>query len=583
MVIFRTIKKLKYILFDHSKARIVQLIVLMIAGGLLETLSASLILPFMNIAMNPDESMDNQFVSFLCSICDIRSPRTLLVFLSLILAFLYIFKNSYLMFEYNIQYRFVYKNLFNLKKRIVDSIIYSPYEGFLNLNSGELIRIINTDANMAFNSLTTILVMFSEFVVSIMLLGAVFIIAPTITLIVAVVMFLLLTLVYLFIRPTIRKYAFEDQSSKAGANKWFLQSVNGIKDIKVMKREKFFFEKYCFYANKSVRATRIYQTLVLVPRFFVEAMCMASLFIVVGVMIYRGVELNSIIPSLTTVAMASIRLLPSVNRMANALGALSFDEPFLDKTIECINSLSTEKNGLNIKMVSDNAVEVPVLKNEIMFRNVSYSYPGTEKCVLLDVDFIIKKGESVGIVGPSGAGKSTTIDILLGLLPVKKGQILVDGVDIYNNISDWINQIGYIPQTIFLLDDTIRSNVAFGIDKSNVDDADVWKALEEAALDDFVKSLPNGLDTEVGERGVRLSGGQRQRIGIARAMYRKPEILIFDEATSSLDVDTEEIIMESIGKLQGTKTIIIIAHRLSTIEKCDHIYRVEGGTVKLER
>ena len=224
---------------------------------------------------------------------------------------------------------------------------------------------------------------------------------------------------------------------------------------------------------------------------------------------------------------------------------------------------------------------------------MSYHYPDSDSTrnVLNDVSFSINKGESVGIIGPSGAGKTTTVDILLGLLKPQKGRVTIDGSDISLDMKDWLDQIGYIPQSIFMLDGTIRENVAFGVtgsdkksDSSIYDiDARVWKALDDASLADFARSLPDGLDTEIGERGVRLSGGQRQRIGIARALYYDPQILVFDEATSALDNETESAIMESINHLQGEKTMIIIAHRLTTIENCDKVYKVEGGKITRER
>ena len=244
------------------------------------------------------------------------------------------------------------------------------------------------------------------------------------------------------------------------------------------------------------------------------------------------------------------------------------------------DEISGEKTDMTF--ATDDDEKLPVEK-QIEMKDIVYAYPNTEKLIFDHANLIIPVGASVGIVGTSGAGKSTVVDILLGLLKTKQGQILADGVDVNTKYRAWLKNIGYIPQMIFMLDDTIRKNVAFGVPEDKIDEERLWTALKEAQLDEFVKTLPDGVETSIGERGIRLSGGQRQRIGIARALYNNPEVLILDEATSALDNDTEAAIMESINRLQGKKTLIIIAHRLQTIEKCDMVYRVENGRAVVER
>ena len=338
-------------------------------------------------------------------------------------------------------------------------------------------------------------------------------------------------------------------------------------------------------------------------------------------MIYKGADLNTVVPMLSAVAMAAVRLLPSVNRISGALASISYTEPMLDKLIENLKAISgSEEISLaagDLKAKTEARTEeaegsaisdgnanrpadtgaggtaetgadsvgtaFPRLSRAITVEDVVYHYPKSDKNVLEHANLTITPGESVGIVGQSGAGKTTLVDIILGLLRPASGRVAIDGVDIRTDNQAWLAQIGYIPQMIFMLDGTIRDNVAFGEDAEDIDDADVWAALREASMEDFVKSLPDGLDTQLGERGVRISGGQRQRIGIARALYTNPSVLIFDEATSALDNETEAAIMDSINHLHGTKTMIIIAHRLTTIEGCDHVYRVEGGKIRQER
>ena len=561
--------------------RIVQLGVLMVIGGFLETCSVSLILPFMDAVMEPKQAMETWYAQLFCRIFGLQIPQTYLMFLAIALATLYVVKNVYLIMEYNIQYRFVYGNMFALQERLLDTFIHRPYEYFLHVSSGDVIQIIRSDTVAAFNLLVVLLSLFTELVVSIMLTITIFVITPVVTLCIAALLLAIMFFIFAVLKPTLRRMAVSQRESAAGMNKWLLQSIQGIKELKVMRKEDFFKESYNQYGKVYVRASRWNQTMGTLPRFIIEGLCMSAMFIVVAILIGSGTDLQSIIPMLTAVAMAAIRLLPSVNRISGALNNISYGEPMLDKVIENMRVL--DEKPVQIDAGKQHGVPVPKLRHMLCFERITYHYPSSEELVLSGASMTIHCGESVGVVGPSGAGKTTSVDIILGLLDPQDGRVLVDGVDIKNDLPAWLSQIGYIPQMIFMLDDTIRANVAFGVPKREIDDDQIWRVLREAALEEFVRSLPEGLDTQIGERGVRLSGGQRQRIGIARALYQNPEVLIFDEATSALDNDTESAIMESIHSLRGTKTMIIIAHRLTTIEACDHVYRVENGAIIRER
>ncbi len=586
MQILRVMKKFNMILSKHQKFRIFELVIMMIVGGVLETCSVSLILPFMNVVMEPEETMQNNLVRSLCDFLGIESSRAFLVLLAIVLAGVFFLKNVFLLFEYNMQYRFVYGNMFAMQERLLSSLIHRPYEFFLNVNSGEVVRIINTDTPQTFGLLITLLQLFTEIVVSGMMIVTVFIIAPMITLILAAVMLIMIVLISLVLKPILNRAGKDVQSSGTGMNKWLLQSIQGIKELKVTAKEGFFSENFNRYGSRFVVSLRKSGVLSVVPRFIIEAVCMCAMFGIVAVMIYNGTDLELIVPILTAVAMAAMRLLPSVNRISSALSSISYTEPMLDKLIENLRDISgSDSVSLGMTLTKEEQISSGVIDGfdkEIRLSNITYRYPGAEDAVISDAGVAIAKGESVGIVGPSGAGKTTAVDILLGFLMPEEGQVLLDGVDIQEDMPGFLKLVGYIPQSIFMLDDTIRANVAFGENQNDVDDQ-VWRALEQASLGEFVRELPDGLDTEIGERGVRLSGGQKQRIGIARALYRDPEILVFDEATSALDNDTEESIMESINHLKGEKTMIIIAHRLTTIDKCDVVYRVEGGKISKER
>lgn len=585
MQIVRIIKKFGLILTERQKIRIFQLMVLMVIGGMLEMCSVSLILPFMNIVLEPEETMENKYVKIICDILNIQSPRTFLVLTAIILAIVYLLKNIYLILEYNVQYRFVYGNMFRTQRRVLSSFIHKPYEFFLHISSGEIMRIINNDTASAFGLLSTLLQVFTELVVSGMLIAAVFVITPELTVIIAAVLVLLVFFISKCLKPILRRAGEETQASSAGMNKWLLQSIQGIKEIKVMAKESFFGNNYNLYGNRYVSAARKSNLLSMLPRFLIEAISMCMMFMLVAFLIYKGEPLESIVPMLSAVALAAMRLLPSVNRVSSGLAAISYNEPMLDKLIENLKDISGG-NDISLSMDFSDTTDVSTrvikeLKREICLADITYRYPDTEALVLNDTGFIIEKGQSVGIVGSSGSGKTTAVDILLGLLNPKSGKVLFDGISITEDMPGFLHQVGYIPQSIFLLDDSIGANVAFGED--HISDDKVWRALKDASMYDFVKSLPKGIHTQIGERGMRLSGGQRQRIGIARALYHNPGILVFDEATSALDNETEKSIMESIDHLKGHKTLVIIAHRLTTIENCDIVYRVENGKIQRER
>ncbi len=588
MAVIRIIKKFKLILSAHQKKRIIQLAFLMIIGGILETCSVSLVLPFMNAVMNPEKIMNQLYIKWICNLLNLHSSRAFLVTMAVLLAILYLLKNVFLLFEINVQYHFVYGNMFEMQKRLLSNFIRRPYEYFVKVSSGEIIRIVNTDTQYTFQMLSTLLGLFTELTVSGMIILAVFLITPFVTIAVALALLAMLLCINFVIKPFMRRAGLEYQSSAAGMNKWLLQSIQGIKELKVMTREDFFQRHYDTYGRKYVGALRKNQILSVVPKFFIEATSMGLMFLVIAALIYKGTDLETVIPVLSAVALAAIRLLPSVNRISTAMASVSYNEPILDKLIENLKVISGVENvslsmDLNYKDFYLEKEKKLQFTEKLEFSHISYHYPDSELNVLQDASVTISQGESVGIVGSSGAGKTTMVDIILGLLRPQDGVVAVDGVDIRQDMSSWLHQVGYIPQMIFMLDDTIRANVAFGVSEDKQSDEEVWRALREASLDDFVKGLPEGLDTQIGERGMRLSGGQRQRIGIARALYLNPSILIFDEATSALDNETESAIMESINNLHGHKTLIIIAHRLSTIKGCDHIYRVENGTINIER
>lgn len=581
MQLIKVLKKLNTILSRHQKRQVLKLVILMIIGGVLEMCSVSLILPFMNIIMEPEKTMEGGYIQSICNILGIRSANTFLVVIAVVMAVIFVLKNIFFLYEYNVQYRTVYGNMLIMQEKLLSTLLHRPYEYFLKINSGEVVRIINTDTPNAFTLLGSLLQLFTEFIVSGMIILTVLLIAPVITLIMGAVLLVLVLFINHILKPILHRAGEGMQESSAGMNMWLLQSIQGIKDVKVTSKEGYFAKKFNDHGMGYVDALRKSNVLVIVPRFIIEAVSMCVIFAVIAIFIINGTRLEVIIPMLTAVAMASVRLLPSMSRISKFLGIISYNEPMLDKLIEYLKVVSG-KEEVSLEMEIDTGAaassgRITGFSKNIRLENITYSYPGTDTLVFDGADLTVDKGMSIGIIGASGAGKTTAVDLLLGMLDPDKGRVLLDDTDIQSDLPGFFDLVGYIPQSIFMMDDTIRANVAFG--EEDVSDDAVWAALKDASLDEFVKGLPDGLDTEIGERGIRLSGGQKQRIGIARALYRDPEILIFDEATSALDDETEKSIMESINNLKGHKTMIIIAHRLTTIEDCDAIYRVEDGKI----
>ena len=584
------VQKFLKILNKRQKLRVIIIGIMMVIGAFWETLGVGLILPLVTAITTPNFIETNKYAKMVCELFDLHTTRTFMIVVIAALIFVYIFKNMYLFLEYYVQTRFICNNRFAVQCRLMETYLHRPYEYFLNAESGEIVRVITNDTQSTFFLLSTVLSFFTEGVVSVALIITIIATDPFMAILLAVVLGGMMLLIGKLIKPVLRRAGINFQQNSAKTNKWLLQSINGIKEVKVAEKEGYFLEQFSKYGKRAIDSEKKNTVLLNVPRLAIEAFGISSMLAVIALLMWRGREINTMLPQLSAFAMAAVRLMPSVNRMASSLNSMSYQEPALDKMLEHLSVAERWEKERDSEKVVDLQVKGSVndenkfsLQRQMELADITYSYPNAEQPVLAHANMVIPIGKAVGIVGASGAGKTTAVDILLGLLPPQEGQVLVDGVDIREDYDGWLSHLGYIPQMIFMLDDTIRANVAFGIPAKEVDDAQVWKALEEAQLKEFVQSLPDGLDTTIGERGVRLSGGQRQRIGIARALYTDPELLIFDEATSALDNETEAAIMESINALHGRKTLVIIAHRLTTIEECDIVYRVEDGKIVKER
>lgn len=602
-----------YKLFSRKqKKQLIILFFLMLFGAFLEVLGVSLIVPLVSVIMQENVIQNNKVVQCICTLLHIRSNKTFLIVCILVLIFVFIFKDLYLMFEIYVQNRFIYNGRFQIQQRLMNTYLDCGYEYYLNASSGEIVRIMQQDVKNAFLLLFNLLNFTTELIVSLVLVIAVFVINPLMSMLVGIVLALTMLVIAKVAKPMLHRQGEILQESSEQTNKWLIQMVNGIKEIMVGNKQEFFRENFNYHGKRLVRAERWNGLLGNVPRLLIEMASIVSMLFALLVAVMSGAEVSKLVPAIAAFAMAALKLMPSANRISSALNLVAYYESSLNNVLENLDLFDDENIKMNsvvkemkktfvrekrgnletsaeIKSMQQTEKKVlgnfynMTLQHQVELKNISYHYPDTKQMVLQNVDMVIPIGKSIGIVGVSGSGKTTVVDIILGLLNPQSGEVLIDGMLLKENYGQWLSCIGYIPQMIFMLDDTIRANVAFGISPEKVEEEKVLKALEEAQLRDFIEKLPDGLDTRIGERGIRLSGGQRQRIGIARALYPNPELLFFDEATSALDMETETAIMESINRLHGRKTLVIIAHRLATIAECDMVYRVENGRIVREK
>lgn len=557
------------------------LIVLMIVGAFLQTAGVGLLVQVVSIVIDPASIENSNTVSALYRLLGSGSYQSFSVTVMVLLIITFVAKNLFLYVQQKLTLAFVYTNQFRTSERMMRNYLRRGYEFYLNADTAVVQRSITSDVNNMYALILALLQLMSDGVVSLFVICYCFATSGTMTILIAVVLVALMLIIKRVLKPIMYKAGKDNQDYYSGLFKWISQTVQGIKEVKVTGKEQYFVSEYIKCGKGYVEAVQRYSLYNNVPKLLIETVCIATM---VGYMIFlvlTGVPTENMLDMFGTLAAAAFILLPCVNRINNQINSIAYFEPFFMGVSDNLqDEISGEK--VDLSFATDEEEKLPV-QQSIELRDITYAYPNTDKLIFDHADMTIPVGASVGIVGTSGAGKSTVVDILLGLLEVQTGRIYADGKDVKQFYRKWLKNVGYIPQMIFMLDDTIRSNVAFGVPKDRIDEKRLWEVLREAQLDEFIQTLPEGLDTGIGERGIRLSGGQRQRIGIARALYHNPEVLILDEATSALDNDTEAAIMESINRLHGKKTLIIIAHRLQTIEKCDIVYRVEDGKATVER
>lgn len=567
-------------IFDRKqKWQLVGLGIMIFIGGLLETLGVSAMIPVVQALLAPDELMGYidriPVVKNLCDALSITTVKQVTMALLYGMMAIYVIKNLYILLLTYMQNTFITKNRNRMISRVMAEFLNRPYEKYLGADIPTVFRITDSDIPQTFSLILAMLQLASEVVVSCLIFMVLLLNDPGMTLFIIAVFGLLTLFIVKVFKPRLNRIGARNQAIQSRIAKWRIQATYGLKDVKVLNREEFYVRNYYETGKVGAEVARNYAVLNNMPRLLIETVFIVSVLGFLVVYINGGGDITAMVTTISAFAIAAVRVLPSVNRINTYITEIAYTQPSLDFVYDNLQE-GMKTDAMLAERRAYSQVEKLKLDHQIELDHISFHYPDSDKNIFEDAHMIVPKGKSVGIIGTSGAGKSTIVDILLGLLHAQIGTITCDGVDIFKNYESWLAQIGYIPQSIYLIDESIRDNIAFGIDADKIDEKRIWEVLEEAQLKEFVEELPEGLDTTIGDRGVRLSGGQRQRIGIARALYNDPEILVFDEATSALDNDTEAAVMEAVNSFHGRKTMIIIAHRLNTIEKCDMIYKVEN-------
>ncbi|MCT7990071.1 ABC transporter ATP-binding protein [Laspinema olomoucense] len=560
--------------------QIAGLFVLILIGAGFETLGVGLVLPFISLLENPQRVQETGLLRWFYQAVGEPEIRQFLIGSCLGFIGIYLIKNIYLTGLNYLQYCFIYDKQMELGLRLFQSYLYSLYTFHLQRNSADLIRNLTAEISIFFNGvLFPGLLALTEVTFLACIALFLLVVEPVTSLAAAGGIGLATMFFYRLVGLKLSDLGRQRQYHQGQVFQTINQGLGGVKEAKVLGREQFFIEQYKRHNFSATRALQFSQVVTQLPRFFIESIAVVGLMLIVVSVLAQGRELSAVLPTLSLFAAAAFRLMPSINRILNAVTQMRFSSHSVYVLAHDLMELKAIEDPNQRANRSRTGVRPQGLETAISLRNVVYQYPGASDASLRGVSLTIPKGTSVGFVGSSGAGKTTIVDVILGLLPPTQGEVLVDGQDMYQDLSGWQRLIGYIPQSIYLCDDTLRNNIAFGIPADEINEDWIQSALESAQLTELVKSLPQGLDTLVGERGVRLSGGQRQRVGIARALYHNPEVLVMDEATAALDNQTEAGVMEAVEKLSGEKTLIMIAHRLTTVKNCDRLYFMQEGKI----
>ena len=574
----KMLRKMLSVFDRKQKIKILIMFIMIMLGSICELVGVTAILPFINMLMAPQSYINKPYLRFVYDFFSFTSIEYFIIFMAFCIIIIYLVKNAYLVFLGDVQFRFTYNSQMKLSSRIMKIYMHQPYLFFTGINRSEAVRNVFADPQSFFHVVLAILQLATDSSVCIVLFLFLFITDKTITIFILTIFGVYFALYIKIFKKKMAEFGARSREQNTKLGQCMYQAFGGIKEIKILNKEDFFLKSFNRLYDGYVRNLRKNNLIGNLNKPFMEVLVIGGLLVAISIKIYKGVDMNYFIPVLTSFAVAAFKVMPSFSKILSNIGTIIFCKPSVD-AIFC--ELERVKQMENTPLPDGSGTDEVEFVKEIRMEGLYFHYPAGESLILDNVNMIIPKNKSVAFIGPSGAGKTTLADILLGVLTPTNGYVYVDGIDVHQNLYAWHRKLGYIPQNIYLADDSIRNNIAFGYDINEIDDECVWKALEAAQLKGYVESLSEGLDTVIGEGGVKLSGGQRQRIGIARALYSNPEILVLDEATSALDNETEQAVMEAIESLAGTKTLIIIAHRLATIENCDLKYEIKNGKATL--
>lgn len=571
-----TYNKIWILLNARERKRSVQLLTIMILMAFFEVLGVGSIMPFLSVLGNPQVIESNQYLAFAYNYFSFENKDAFLIFLGVFALIILIISALFRSLATYANARFSNMRRHSISRQLLSKYLHQPYSFFLSRNSSEMSKVILSEVDIFIGQvMQPSLNLMTYIVVTVALTGFLIVVDPVLAFILVVLFGTFYSMTYLIIRKYLIKMGLELQKANEKRFKIVSETIGGIKDLKVLGRESAYLNSF----DKPSEVFSSYQasstTLSQVPQYIVEVLAFGSLLVMsMYTIVSNETDLGTMLPVLGLYALGALKLKPAIQQIYSSVSSLRFGQPVLKAILNDLHQKSQQEISIlnNLKRLS--------LRKQLKLKNINFHYPNTKNLALLDISVDIKANSTVGIIGTTGAGKSTLVDIILGLLMPTGGNIEIDDNMLNpDNIRQWQNAIGYVPQSIFLADDTIACNIAFGIEKEEIDMAQVEKVAEMAQVHEFVLRLNNGYDTIIGERGVRLSGGQRQRLGIARALYHEPELLVLDEATSALDNQTEAEVMKAIDNMSGSKTIIMIAHRLSTVERCDKIITLENGKI----
>jgi ATP-binding cassette, subfamily B, bacterial PglK len=564
-------QKLWFMLVPAQRRMGILLLGLTLVGMILETLGVGVVIPV--LAVITEDNLVSKYPVLAPWLDLLGNPNheSLVIYAMLALVGVYVFKVLFLVFLGWEEARYISWLKSDFSLRLFTGYLKQPYAFHLQRNSAELIRNAVSQVGQMTTAVQAYMMITAESLVVLGILVLMLVVEGVSALLVASILGLASWGFYRFTRARVRRWGEDIQNYEKLRLQYLSEGLGAAKEVKLLGCEKNFIDQYQVSNLGSAEIGRYHSVLSALPRFWLELLGVSGIASIVILMVFQNKPMDSVVPAIGLFAVAAFRLMPSANRLLNAFQRVRFSAP-------AFSNLYNEFCVLE-KIKSQEEYSPLPFKRNLVLEDVSFRYPSTEALTLTKISLSIKQGASVGFIGSTGAGKSTLVDIILGLFEPVEGVIKVDGIDIQTNLRGWQDKVGYVPQSIFLADDTIRRNIAFGLEAENIDEAAVSASLRAAQLEQFVNDLPEGLDTKIGEGGIRLSGGQRQRIGIARALYHNPLVLVLDEATSALDNATESEFMEAVSALKGDKTLIIVAHRLSTVERCDYLYRITNGRI----